>query len=121
MIVAITPRQWTGLLKALEIGPPVAALEARLGVSFERDEGARFTHRGELFPLVETAVGGRSVGELGPVFDKLGVCWSVYRTLAGAVASEPKLFADNPIFSNVAHAGGAALSDPRRRRAPAGR
>ncbi|HWJ35318.1 MAG TPA: CoA transferase [Steroidobacteraceae bacterium] len=112
MIVAITPRQWTGLVKALDIGETVAALEARLDVSFTRDEGARFVHRAELLPLVQAAIGARRADELGPVFDALGVCWSVYRSLAGALATEPRLFTENPLFSRVAHAGGASYPTP---------
>ena len=39
MIVAITSRQWTGLLDALDLTNAIAALEAELGVSFAVDEG----------------------------------------------------------------------------------
>jgi 2-methylfumaryl-CoA isomerase len=112
MIVAITPRQWTGLVKALDIGAAVAALESRLDVSFTRDEGARFVHRAELVPLVQAAIGARRADELAPVFDALGVCWSVYRSLAGALATEPRLFTENPLFSMVAHAGGTSYPTP---------
>lgn len=112
MIVAITPRQWTGLVKALDIAAPVSALEARLGVSFRADEGARFTHRAELVPIVAAAVAARSVADLAPSFDANGVCWSIYRTLGEAIAQEPKLFADNPVFSDVVHPGGGAYPTP---------
>lgn len=50
IIVAITARQWTGLVEALGIGPDIGSLEAELAVSFA-DEGERFTHRARLFPL----------------------------------------------------------------------
>ena len=33
MIVTITPRQWSGLVDALDLGAEVTALEARLGAS----------------------------------------------------------------------------------------
>jgi 2-methylfumaryl-CoA isomerase len=112
MIVAITPRQWTGLVKALDIGAPVSALEARLGVSFKADEGARFTHRAELVPIVAAAVAVRGVSDLAPSFDANGVCWSIYRTLGEAIVHEPKLFADNPVFSDIVHPGGGTYPTP---------
>ncbi len=112
MIVAITPRQWTGLVKALEIAESVATLESQLGVSFKDDEGARFTHRGPLDSLVERAIAHRSLNDLAPIFDASGVTWSIYRTLAESLRHEPRLFAENPIFSPVTHAGGDTYPTP---------
>jgi 2-methylfumaryl-CoA isomerase len=81
-------------------------------VSFASDEGARFIHRVPIDALVERATALRTLGELGPLFDASGVTWSIYRTLSGAMAHEPRLFADNPIFSPVAHAGGDTYPTP---------
>jgi 2-methylfumaryl-CoA isomerase len=106
MIVAITPRQWAGLVEVLGIADDVAAVEARLGVNFTADEGARFTHRHVLNPIVERAVAMRDAAELGAAFDAKGVCWSQYRTLSGALADDPRFFDDNPIFTNVKHPSG---------------
>ena len=64
MIVAITRKQWTGLVEALSLAAEIAALEGELGVSFADDEGARFIHRERLFPLVEGAIAGKTAGEL---------------------------------------------------------
>jgi 2-methylfumaryl-CoA isomerase len=108
MIVAITARQWRGLVDTLGIAGPVAALEAETGLSFGADEGARFTHRARLFSLVEAAVGARDLAELGGAFDAAGLCWSAYRSLAGAIADEPRLFADNSVFAPVEHPSGPA-------------
>jgi len=105
MIVVVTPRQWSNLLGVLGIGETVAALESKLGVSFAKDDGLRFTHRAELFPLFEMAVANRGHAELAAAFDAAGVVHSAYRTMLDAV-NDPALVADNPIFS--ANAGGTA-------------
>ena len=42
MIMAITPRQWTGLVSVLGISEHVAAIEAERNVSLTKDEGLRF-------------------------------------------------------------------------------
>jgi 2-methylfumaryl-CoA isomerase len=112
MIVAITPRQWTGLLKALDIAEAMTALETEVGVSFNADEGARFTHRARVNALVEAAVGARPLADLARVFDDSGVTWSIYRTLHEALDSEPRLFGENPIFSTITHAGGTSYPTP---------
>ena len=106
MIVAITARQWSGLVQALQIGGAVAALEARLGVSFEADEGVRFIYRGQLIPIIAAAIASRELSDLAPAFEANGVCWSRYRSLGEAIREEPRLFTENPLFEPVAHPGG---------------
>jgi 2-methylfumaryl-CoA isomerase len=86
MIVALTPRQWAGLIGPLGIAAPVAALEAELGVAFSHDEGARFVHRARLYPLFETAFAQHDLAELAPAFDAAGVTWSAYQPLSRAIA-----------------------------------
>jgi 2-methylfumaryl-CoA isomerase len=112
MVVAITPRQWTGLLTALALGQAVAAIEGALGVSFAKDEGLRFQHREVLTPLVEAAIGRRSAGELKTAFDANGVCWGPYHTLKAGMASEPRLVSGNRVFSPVAHPSGMTYPTP---------
>jgi 2-methylfumaryl-CoA isomerase len=126
MVVAITSRQWTGLINSLALAEPIAALEAELRVSFKADEGMRFIHRSSLNALVERAVAKRTLSDLGLLFDANGVTWSSYNTLEGALQEDPRLLNDNPIFSTVVHGGGdryptpgAAVRLPQDDRAPA--
>lgn len=106
MVVAITPRQWTGLLKTLGLEAQVAALEAELGVSFAADEGLRFEHRARLFPLFEAAFAARDLAALAPAFDGGGVTWARYRSLHEAAAGDARLFTANPLFQDVLHPSG---------------
>ncbi|WP_448579023.1 CoA transferase [Thermaurantiacus sp.] len=111
MILAITPRQWAGLVGVLGIERQVAALEAELHTSFARDEGERFRHREALFRIVESAVAARPLAELAPAFDAAGVCWERYRTVAEA-AADPVLVAGNPLFSPVTQPSGEKVPVP---------
>ena len=106
IVVAITGRQWSGLVKVLGLSEKIAAIEADLGISFARDEGIRFLHRARLFPLFEQAIARRSSAELGPAFDAGGVTWSRYQSLHEAVTGDPRLFTDNPQFQTVAQPSG---------------
>lgn len=108
IVVAITPRQWSGLVAALDLAAPVAALEGELGVSFGQDEGARFRHRARLFPLFEHAFARRTVAELQPAFDAGGVTWGRYQTLYEAVTGDARLFTENPQFQPLTHPSGLA-------------
>jgi 2-methylfumaryl-CoA isomerase len=111
MLVAITPRQWKGVLETLGIGQAVAALEAELGVSFATDEGQRFGHRARLFPLFDRAFAERDLADVAPAFEAAGVCWGPYQPLEQALA-DPRLFAGNPVFSALEHPSGARYSAP---------
>lgn len=106
MIVAITPRQWTGLLKSLLLEDAVAALEARLSVTFATDESARFLHRDLLFTLVENAMVGRTRESLISPFDVNAVCWGDYRSVAQALAEDKRLSLQNPLFERVRQPSG---------------
>lgn len=101
MIIAITPRQWTGLLKALDLMAPIAALEQELGVSFERDEGLRFEHRQRLFPLVDAAVARRHFADVEAALNRFDVCWGPYQTLGDAALNNGRLVRDNPAFTDL--------------------
>jgi 2-methylfumaryl-CoA isomerase len=106
IVVAITPRQWTGLLKTLDLGDAIAGIEAELGLSFARDEGARFIHRARLFPLFDAAFAARTADALKPAFDAGGVTWGEYQTLHQAVTGDARLFTANPLFETLTHPSG---------------
>lgn len=111
MVIAITAKQWSGLLKALGIGDAVSAVEAELGVSFARDDGLRFAHRHRLFPLVEAAVAQKTLAEIGPLFEANDICWGPYQTVSEMVQGEPR-FVGNPVFAEVAHPSGLSYPTP---------
>lgn len=110
MIVAITPRQWSGLIEALGLQESIAALEKELCVSFAKDEGLRYIHRERLNALVGTAIAREPEAALAARFDASGVCWGPYRTLGEALAVEPAFSDCNPLFSTVAHPSGLAYA-----------
>jgi 2-methylfumaryl-CoA isomerase len=111
MIMAITARQWTGLVEALEIGDAISGLEAKTGVSFARDEGLRFEHRDTLLPMIETVVASRDLVELGTALTRLGCCWGPYQSMAEAARSE-SMVGQNPIFSSLHHPSGQTYPAP---------
>jgi 2-methylfumaryl-CoA isomerase len=106
MIVAITPRQWTGLVKSLSLESEVADLETRLNVKFASDESARFFYRELLFALVESAVCKRTRDSLVPPFEINAVCWGEYRSVARAIAEDERLSSKNPMFERIRQPSG---------------
>ncbi len=112
IVVAITRKQWSGLLKALGLVESVAALQSQLGVDFDHDEGARFEHRVSLDPMMAQAIAARPLSELRIAFDEHEVCWAPYRTLSEALAHEKELSETNPMMSSITHPGGLTYLTP---------
>lgn len=101
MIVAINERQWQGLVAALDLAAPLAALEGALGLSFAGDDGLRFTHRASIFALVERKVADLPHRDLVAALDAARVPHGPYLTLPEAIA-DPRLVAANPLFAPCA-------------------
>ncbi len=112
MIVAITPRQWMGLLAALDVTAQVATLEAELGISFATDEGNRFQHRHRLFDLIEAAVSLWDFPTLAAQLDRQKVCWEPYQTIAQALGPESSFRRNNPVFAETRQASGMTYAAP---------
>lgn len=111
IVMAITPRQWKGLVEVLAIGEEVAEIEAERGVSFDRDEGLRFEHRDALMPLVAARIAGRESRALISQFEKHGVCWGGYQTMREA-AEDPALVRDNEVFAEIDNPSGFTYPQP---------
>lgn len=111
MVMAITPRQWAGLVEALAIKGQVASIEASRNVSFAEDEGCRFEHRDALFALVEAAIVCRQSGELAQALDARGCCWGPYLAMHETV-HDPTLVTANPVFTEVEQVSGRRYPVP---------
>ncbi|MEP7351488.1 MAG: CoA transferase [Sphingorhabdus sp.] len=107
MVVVVTPGQWANLVSALKLEAAIAALEAERGVSFEKDDGLRFTHRDALYPLFEAAIAARGHADLAAAFGARGIVHSAYRTMMDAV-NDPALVANNAIFGAATNPSGFA-------------
>lgn len=109
IVVALTERQWTSLVKATGVERGVAELERRLGLDL-RLEGARFRARMEISALLEPWIGSRSLAEVRGVFDQHEVLWGPYQTFTELVERDPRCSTRNPMFSEVDQPGiGRAL------------
>jgi 2-methylfumaryl-CoA isomerase len=98
MIVALTLKQWTALCHALDLDAAVAELSRESGLDLSR-EGNRFRAREEIAALVRTRIANQCLGELAPRFERTGVCWSRYQTIAELVAHDPACSTANPLFA----------------------
>jgi 2-methylfumaryl-CoA isomerase len=104
MVVALTLRQWKGLVAATGLGETFAAIERMLGLDFTK-EGDRFTAREVLGSVLKPWTIARTLDEIAAVFDANGVCWGPYQTFMQLVADDPRCSAANPMFEEVEQPG----------------
>lgn len=104
MVVAITLRQWQVLVEVTGLTAEIAALEKSRGMDFRR-EGDRFIARDALFPLVEGWIAARDLSAVAGEFDRVGVCWGLYRDFGDLVANDPRCSPANPMFALVEQPG----------------
>jgi 2-methylfumaryl-CoA isomerase len=104
MVIGLTGRQWSGLVKATGTADALAALEVRTGLSL-RDEGNRWTLRHQITAILEPWFAARGVSEIGPMFDQMKLTWSTFRTIKEAVALDPDLGPANPMFETLDQPG----------------
>jgi 2-methylfumaryl-CoA isomerase len=104
MVVGLTGKQWRSLCEALAIQAEVDALGARLGLDLAL-EGNRFRARRELGELVGARIGARPLADLASDFDRLGVCWDRYQTIAELARDDAECSPANPMFATIAQPG----------------
>ena len=104
MITAFTPRHWLALLEATGLEERFAALAAEKGVDLSKEEeryALRETIEAELAPWFAA----RPLDKIGKALDAVGACWGPYQTVRQAVAEDPDLSAENPMFSEIEQPG----------------
>jgi 2-methylfumaryl-CoA isomerase len=97
MVAALTPKQWSGLVKAFGLQDGIAALEAEVGVHFADGDTPRFQHRAALFALFQRAADGMDYTTLEARMTAEACTFERYRT-AFEAANDPVLVAGNPLF-----------------------
>ena len=100
MVVAITQKQWNGLLEATNTREVVASLSERLGLDFT-NEGARFEARDELAELFAPWFQKFTLNEVSEKLDQNDVCWGAYRTIRQMLDEDPRCSTQNPMFSKI--------------------
>jgi len=104
MIVALTLRQWKGLVAATGLGETFATLEHTLGLDFDR-EGDRFVAREVIGSVLKPWTIARTLADIREVFDANGVCWGPYQTFMELVNDDPRCSTANPMFEEVEQPG----------------
>ena len=102
-IVAVSARQWTGIVAACGIAEEVAALEVETGLDLTRVDGDRYLVRDRLNSLVAQWCASHTLAEASVALDAQGVCWGRYQSMLELVANDPRCSTENPLYAEVEH------------------
>ena len=111
MVVGLSAKQWRAMCEATALTDEMTRLGARLGLNL-REEGQRFQARAEIASLVGAWIAAQSLADIARAFDRHGVCWSRYQTLAQLVRDDAACSTANPMFSEVAQVGVGTVLSP---------
>ena len=104
MIVALTLRQWKGLVEATGLHEAFETLERMMGVDLTK-EGDRFEAREVIGALLKPWTISRTVPEIAEIFDAHGVSWGPYQTFMELVEEDARCSTANPMFDEVEQPG----------------
>jgi 2-methylfumaryl-CoA isomerase len=100
MIIGLTSRQWTGIVKATDTAEQFKQLEMQNNINLQ-DESIRWKWRHAITEIIEPWFKTRKVEDFASDFDKTGLTWSVFRSVREALNSDPDLTEDNPLFKKI--------------------
>ena len=100
MVMAISPKMWSGLLAATGLKDALAQLGGSLDLDLGQ-EGARYTARREIAGLLAGYIGALPLAALAKAFDAEGVCWGRYQKMVDLIDHDPDCSPANPIYHLV--------------------
>ena len=97
MVVGLTDRQWKLITQATETETAMKALETETELSLKL-ESNRWHLRDRITAILEPWFAARSASDIASQFDKMGLTWSLFRSLEDALKNDLDMGIDNPMF-----------------------
>ena len=112
MIIGLTSRQWSGIVKATDTAEQFKKLEKENNINLQ-DESIRWHWRHAITEIIEPWFKIRTVKDFADDFDKTGLTWSVFRSVKEALNVDPDLTEDNPLFKKILQPNAGEFLVPR--------
>ena len=112
MIIGLTSRQWSGIVKATDTTEQFKKLEKENNINLQ-DESIRWRWRHAITEIIEPWFKIRTVKDFADDFDKTGLTWSVFRSVKEALNVDPDLTEDNPLFKKILQPNAGEFLVPR--------
>ena len=104
MVVAITERQWSALLRAMGLQAALDTAAAALGHRLD-SEAARYAARELISIALRPWFAARSLANVAAAFTDRSILWGPYRNFTQMLAEDPRCSEANPMFRRTDHPG----------------
>lgn len=104
MVVAITDRQWTALLRATGLQDSLPRAAEALGHRLD-DETSRYAARELISTALRPWFAVRTLAEVAAAFTDRSLLWGPYRDFQQMLAEDPRVSEANPMFRRTLHPG----------------
>jgi 2-methylfumaryl-CoA isomerase len=111
MVVAITPRQFRGIVAATGLEAEFTALESQLGKQLVSD-GDLFESRREIADLMESWFKNTPYADVADCLTAHRVLWGPYQTMRELIETDPRASVANPLFADIEQPGIGTLLTP---------
>jgi 2-methylfumaryl-CoA isomerase len=111
MVIGLTDRQWQGLVDATDSAAAMEAIAAAGGYDLSR-EGDRFRARAAITAALAPWFRARTAAAITETFTAKGLTFSEFRSFAKALAEDPDLSPENPMFAMIDQPGIGPLLTP---------
>ena len=104
MVVAITTRQFRGMIEAAGLEDELAAIEGNLGFEL-RSDGDLFTAREAIAGILEEWIATQPLVDIAALFEANRVLWGPYQTMRELLESDMRASTSNPMLGQVDQPG----------------
>jgi 2-methylfumaryl-CoA isomerase len=104
MVVAITDRQWSALLRAVGMSESLPAAAQALGLKLAT-QGDRYAARDLISAALRPWFAARTLAEVAEALADRSILWGPYRSFTQMLAEDPRCSPANPMFAQVEHPG----------------
>ena len=104
MVTAFTQRHWTALVEATGTEAKMAQVADLFELDLAKEEN-RYAARDTITAVLRAWFVAHTLDEVRNALDAAGACWGPYQTFAQAVAEDPRISTDNPMFEEVDQPG----------------
>ena len=104
MVTAFTPRHWQVLVEATNTETKMKAIEEEFGFDLKREEN-RYAARDPITDVLGAWFQQHDFATVTAALDEAGACWGPYQSVTQAVAEDPRLSTESPLFDEIDQPG----------------
>ena len=104
MVTAFTPRHWQVLVDGTDTADAMSVIEKEQDCDLRHEEN-RYAARGLITDALRGWFESHTFDQVKVILDEAGACWGPYQSVTEAVANDPRLSTESPLFDEIDQPG----------------